>query len=86
MRSKEDAHDYRYFPDPDLMPLVIDAAWIERVKGEMPELPEAMQKRFVEQYGITSYDAGVVTSSKAMAAYFDFVLAKLCSAVSMAGL
>jgi aspartyl-tRNA(Asn)/glutamyl-tRNA(Gln) amidotransferase subunit B len=76
MRSKEDAHDYRYFPDPDLMPLVIDAAWVERVKGEMPELPAGMQKRFVEQYGVTPYDAGVLTSSKAMAAYFEAVVAK----------
>jgi aspartyl-tRNA(Asn)/glutamyl-tRNA(Gln) amidotransferase subunit B len=77
MRSKEDAHDYRYFPDPDLMPLVIDAAWIERVKGEMPELPAAMQHRFVEQYGVTPYDAAVLTSSKAMAAYFEAVVAKV---------
>jgi aspartyl-tRNA(Asn)/glutamyl-tRNA(Gln) amidotransferase subunit B len=77
MRSKEDAHDYRYFPDPDLMPLVIDAGWIERVKLEMPELPAAMQERFVQQYGLTPYDAGVLTSSKAMAAYFEAVVAKL---------
>ncbi|MDR3096773.1 MAG: Asp-tRNA(Asn)/Glu-tRNA(Gln) amidotransferase subunit GatB [Paraburkholderia sp.] len=76
MRSKEDAHDYRYFPDPDLMPLVIDAAWIERVKGEMPELPATMQTRFVEQYGVTPYDANVLTSSKAMASYFEAVVAK----------
>ncbi len=76
MRSKEDAHDYRYFPDPDLMPLVIDAAWVERVKGEMPELPAGMQKRFVDQYGVTPYDAGALTSSKAMAAYFEAVVAK----------
>ncbi len=76
MRSKEDAHDYRYFPDPDLMPLVIDAAWIERVKGGLPELPATMQTRFVEQYGVSPYDAGVVTSSKAMAAYFEAVVAK----------
>ncbi|TKC83614.1 Asp-tRNA(Asn)/Glu-tRNA(Gln) amidotransferase subunit GatB [Trinickia terrae] len=82
MRSKEDAHDYRYFPDPDLMPLVIDAAWIERVKGEMPELPAGMQKRFVEQYGLTPYDAGVLTSSKAMAAYFEAVVAKAGTAQS----
>ncbi|WP_244814677.1 Asp-tRNA(Asn)/Glu-tRNA(Gln) amidotransferase subunit GatB [Caballeronia sp. Lep1P3] len=75
MRSKEDAHDYRYFPDPDLMPLVIDASWIERVKGELPELPSDMQKRFVETYGLTPYDAGVLTSSKAMAAYFEAVVA-----------
>ncbi|WP_028227297.1 Asp-tRNA(Asn)/Glu-tRNA(Gln) amidotransferase subunit GatB [Paraburkholderia ferrariae] len=76
MRSKEDAHDYRYFPDPDLMPLVIEAAWVERVKGELPELPAAMQTRFAGQYGMTPYDAGVVTSSKAMAAYFEAVVAK----------
>ncbi|HLX03580.1 MAG TPA: Asp-tRNA(Asn)/Glu-tRNA(Gln) amidotransferase subunit GatB [Trinickia sp.] len=76
MRSKEDAHDYRYFPDPDLMPLVIDAAWVERVRGEMPELPAGMQKRFVEQYGVTPYDAGVLTSSKAMSAYFEAVVEK----------
>jgi aspartyl-tRNA(Asn)/glutamyl-tRNA(Gln) amidotransferase subunit B len=76
MRSKEDAHDYRYFPDPDLMPLVIDSAWIERVRGEMPELPAAMQQRFVEQYGVTPYDAAVLTSSKGMAGYFEAVVAK----------
>ncbi|MGN6807876.1 MAG: Asp-tRNA(Asn)/Glu-tRNA(Gln) amidotransferase subunit GatB [Trinickia sp.] len=77
MRSKEDAHDYRYFPDPDLAPLVIDAGWIERVKLDMPELPAAMQERFVQQYGLTPYDAAVLTSSKAMAAYFEAVVAKL---------
>ncbi|EIF28939.1 glutamyl-tRNA(Gln) and/or aspartyl-tRNA(Asn) amidotransferase, B subunit [Burkholderia sp. Ch1-1] len=77
MRSKEDAHDYRYFPDPDLMPLVIDAAWVERVKSEMPELPEAIQQRFVTQYGLTPYDANVLTSSKAMAAYYEAVVSKL---------
>ncbi|WP_296654811.1 Asp-tRNA(Asn)/Glu-tRNA(Gln) amidotransferase subunit GatB [Paraburkholderia sp.] len=75
MRSKEDAHDYRYFPDPDLMPLVIDAAWIERVKGAMPELPATMQTRFVEQYGVTPYDAGVLTAAKSMAVYFEAVVA-----------
>ncbi|MGF6465179.1 Asp-tRNA(Asn)/Glu-tRNA(Gln) amidotransferase subunit GatB [Paraburkholderia youngii] len=77
MRSKEDAHDYRYFPDPDLMPLVIDAAWVERVKSEMPELPEAIQRRFVSQYGLTPYDANVLTSSKATAAYYEAVVAKV---------
>ncbi len=75
MRSKEDAHDYRYFPDPDLMPLVIDEAWIARVRSELPELPEAMQTRFVEQYGLTPYDAAGLTSSKAMSAYFESVIA-----------
>jgi aspartyl-tRNA(Asn)/glutamyl-tRNA(Gln) amidotransferase subunit B len=77
MRSKEDAHDYRYFPDPDLMPLVIDEAWIARVRSEMPELPEAMQQRFVAQYGLAPYDANVLTSSKAMADYFETVVSKL---------
>jgi aspartyl-tRNA(Asn)/glutamyl-tRNA(Gln) amidotransferase subunit B len=77
MRSKEDAHDYRYFPDPDLMPLVIDEAWIARVRSEMPELPKAMQQRFVAQYGLAPYDANVLTSSKAMADYFETVVSKL---------
>ncbi|WP_175718723.1 Asp-tRNA(Asn)/Glu-tRNA(Gln) amidotransferase subunit GatB [Burkholderia anthina] len=76
MRSKEDAHDYRYFPDPDLMPLVIGQDWVERVQAGMPELPAAMQQRFAEQYGVSAYDAGVLTSSKAMAAYFESVVAK----------
>lgn len=76
MRSKEDAHDYRYFPDPDLMPLVIESSWIERVKGEMPELPAGMQQRFVESYGLTPYDAGVLTASKAMASYFEALVQK----------
>ncbi|MEX3526179.1 MAG: Asp-tRNA(Asn)/Glu-tRNA(Gln) amidotransferase subunit GatB [Burkholderia sp.] len=76
MRSKEDAQDYRYFPDPDLMPVVIDPKWVERVRGEMPELPAAMQQRFAEQYGVTPYAAGVLTASKAMAAYFEAVVAK----------
>jgi aspartyl-tRNA(Asn)/glutamyl-tRNA(Gln) amidotransferase subunit B len=80
MRSKEDAHDYRYFPDPDLMPLVIESSWVERVRSELPELPAAMQTRFVEQYGLTPYDAGVVTSSKAMAAYYEAVVAKVGAA------
>ncbi|WP_250476141.1 Asp-tRNA(Asn)/Glu-tRNA(Gln) amidotransferase subunit GatB [Caballeronia sp. INML1] len=80
MRSKEDAHDYRYFPDPDLMPLVIESSWIERVKGEMPELPADMHKRFVDTYGLTPYDAGVLTSSKAMASYFEALVQKAGSA------
>ncbi|MBB2927149.1 Asp-tRNA(Asn)/Glu-tRNA(Gln) amidotransferase subunit GatB [Paraburkholderia silvatlantica] len=84
MRSKEDAHDYRYFPDPDLMPLVIDATWVERVKGELPELPATMQTRFVEQYGVTPYDANVLTSSKAMAAFFEAVVAKAGAAQAKA--
>lgn len=78
MRSKEDAHDYRYFPDPDLMPLVIDTAWIEQVRSTLPELPAAMQTRLIEQYGLTHYDADVLTSSKALAAYYEAVVAQIC--------
>jgi aspartyl-tRNA(Asn)/glutamyl-tRNA(Gln) amidotransferase subunit B len=74
MRSKEDAQDYRYFPDPDLPPLVIAAEWIERVKATMPELPGAMRERFVRDYGLPEYDAAVLTQSKAMAAYFEAVV------------
>ncbi|MBE9609092.1 Asp-tRNA(Asn)/Glu-tRNA(Gln) amidotransferase subunit GatB [Chitinilyticum piscinae] len=75
MRSKEDAHDYRYFPDPDLPPLVIADEWIERVKATLPELPVAMQARFQSQYGIPAYDATTLTSSKEMAAFFEAVVA-----------
>ncbi|WP_157265400.1 Asp-tRNA(Asn)/Glu-tRNA(Gln) amidotransferase subunit GatB [Azohydromonas aeria] len=71
MRSKEDAHDYRYFPDPDLPPLVIEPAWVERVKAEMPELPQAMADRFQQQDGLPPYDAGMVTQSLAFAAYYE---------------
>jgi len=76
MRSKEDAHDYRYFPDPDLAPLAIGVDWIERVRSELPELPAAMQVRFVEQYALSAYDAATLTTSKGIAAYFEAVLAK----------
>ncbi|HCY61283.1 MAG TPA: Asp-tRNA(Asn)/Glu-tRNA(Gln) amidotransferase GatCAB subunit B [Oxalobacteraceae bacterium] len=76
MRSKEDAQDYRYFPDPDLPPLVIAQDWIERVKAAMPELPGAMRERFVKDYALPEYDAAVLTQSKAMAAYLEAVVAK----------
>jgi aspartyl-tRNA(Asn)/glutamyl-tRNA(Gln) amidotransferase subunit B len=71
MRSKEEAHDYRYFPEPDLPPLLVDAARIERVRSSMPELPEARSRRFVSEYGIPAYDAGVLTQSAALADYFE---------------
>ena len=71
MRSKEDAHDYRYFPDPDLPPLVIAPQWVERVRGEMPELPSVMAARFQREYGLPAYDALMVTQSQAFAAYFE---------------
>ncbi|CAM8662474.1 GatB Asp-tRNAAsn/Glu-tRNAGln amidotransferase B subunit (PET112 homolog) [Oxalobacteraceae bacterium] len=73
MRSKEDAMDYRYFPDPDLPPLMIAQEWIDRVKASLPELPGAMRERFVKDYGLSEYDAMVLTQSKAMAAYFEAV-------------
>jgi aspartyl-tRNA(Asn)/glutamyl-tRNA(Gln) amidotransferase subunit B len=71
MRSKEEAHDYRYFPEPDLPPLVIDEPRIERVRADMPELPEARSRRLAAEYGIPAYDAGVLTQSAALADYFE---------------
>jgi aspartyl-tRNA(Asn)/glutamyl-tRNA(Gln) amidotransferase subunit B len=75
MRSKEEAHDYRYFPEPDLPPLVVDDARIAAVRGTMPELPEARRQRFVAAYGLPVYDAGVLTSSAGLADYFEKVAA-----------
>ncbi|GHC77788.1 aspartyl/glutamyl-tRNA(Asn/Gln) amidotransferase subunit B [Pseudorhodoferax aquiterrae] len=71
MRTKEDAADYRYFPDPDLPPLVIAPEWVDQVRGEMPELPRAMAQRFVADYGLPAYDATQLTASKSTAAYFE---------------
>ncbi len=71
MRSKEKAHDYRYFPEPDLLPVHVSPAWREAVKTALPELPEAKRRRFVSNYGISPYDAGVLTSSQALANYFE---------------
>ena len=70
-RSKEDAHDYRYFPEPDLPPLVIDESWLERVRAELPELPREKRQRFIVDYGLTKYDANVLTAEKAIAEYFE---------------
>jgi aspartyl-tRNA(Asn)/glutamyl-tRNA(Gln) amidotransferase subunit B len=70
MRSKEDAHDYRYFPDPDLLPLEIGVGWIAEVKSGLPELPQAMQARFQAEYGLSAYDAAILTASRAMADYY----------------
>ena len=71
MRSKEEAHDYRYFPDPDLLPLAVSDEWIARVRGEMPELPQAKRERFVAQYALTPYDATALTASRETADYFE---------------
>ena len=76
MRSKEDAQDYRYFPDPDLPPLVIAQDWIDRVQADMPELPATMRERFIRDYGLPEYDALILTSSQAMATYYEAVVAK----------
>jgi aspartyl-tRNA(Asn)/glutamyl-tRNA(Gln) amidotransferase subunit B len=84
MRSKEDAHDYRYFPDPDLPPLVIDAAWIETVQAALPELPQAMRARLQQQLGLSAYDAATLTASRETARYFEQVLQNCSDAAVMA--
>ena len=71
MRSKEEAHDYRYFPEPDLVPLRIDQEWIERVRHDLPELPDARRRRFVTHYSLPDYDADVLTASRALADYYE---------------
>jgi aspartyl-tRNA(Asn)/glutamyl-tRNA(Gln) amidotransferase subunit B len=73
MRSKEDAHDYRYFPDPDLLPLVLDEAWIAKLKAGLPELPDAKRARFVRDYGLPAYDAGVLVAEQATADFYEAV-------------
>jgi len=75
MRSKEEAHDYRYFPDPDLLPLVVDDAWIRRVAETMPELPARKRARFIADFGVTPYMADVLTLEAAIAKYFEETLA-----------
>ena len=86
MRSKEDAHDYRYFPDPDLLPLAISPAWIDEIKATLPELPAAMKTRFAADFGLSAYDATTLTASREVAAYFIAMIdaagqsnAKLCA-------
>lgn len=88
MRSKEDAHDYRYFPDPDLVPLIVDDAWIQKCRARLPELAEQKAARFVREHGISEYDANVLTSDKALADYFEAAVAahpqakKICNWIS----
>ncbi|MDX5363037.1 MAG: Asp-tRNA(Asn)/Glu-tRNA(Gln) amidotransferase subunit GatB [Pseudazoarcus pumilus] len=74
MRTKEDAHDYRYFPDPDLLPLLISQQWMDEVGAAMPELPEAMKARFISEFGLSAYDAATLTASREVAAYFQAVV------------
>ena len=73
MRSKEDAHDYRYFPDPDLLPLILEQSWIDALRASLPELPDAKQARFRTEYGLTPYDAAVLVAEKATADFFETV-------------
>jgi len=82
MRSKEEAHDYRYFPDPDLVPVMVDEAWVSQIRLGMPELPQAKRERFVNEYQIPAYDAGVLTADKALAEYYEEVV-KLCGKPKM---
>jgi aspartyl-tRNA(Asn)/glutamyl-tRNA(Gln) amidotransferase subunit B len=73
MRSKEDAHDYRYFPDPDLLPLVLEKDWVDELREHLPELPDAKKARFISEYGLSAYDAGVLVAEQAIADYFETV-------------
>ena len=73
MRSKEDAHDYRYFPDPDLLPLVLEPAWVEELRVKLPELPDAKRARFISAYGLPAYDAGVLVAEQIVADFFETV-------------
>ena len=74
MRSKEEAHDYRYFPDPDLLPIVLDPAWVEAMKAALPELPDARKSRFAEAFGLSAYDAGVLVAEKETADFYEAVI------------
>ena len=74
MRSKEEAHDYRYFPDPDLLPLVLDPDWVAEIKAGLPELPDQKKARFTDAYGLSAYDAGVLVAERETAAYYETVL------------
>ena len=99
MRSKEEAHDYRYFPDPDLLPLTLDAAWVEALRAGLPELPDARKARFMAEHGLSAYDAGVLVAARAIADLFDaaaagrdakrvanFIMGPLFGALNRAGI
>jgi len=80
MRSKEEAHDYRYFPEPDLMPIVIDEKWKQEIRENLPELPEARKKRYISEYGLPKYDASILTGSKVLADFFEEAVKKTSNA------
>ena len=91
-RSKEEANDYRYFPDPDLVPVVLDDQWFDAIKDQLPELPLQKESRFIEQFGLTPYDAGVLTADRDMAEYFESTIQqggdpkKICNFLTQTGL
>ena len=85
MRSKEFAHDYRYFPDPDLLPVHVDVAWLGEIERAMPELPGARRERFVRDYALSAYDSGVLTAARELAGYFEGVVAAGAPAKAAAG-
>jgi aspartyl-tRNA(Asn)/glutamyl-tRNA(Gln) amidotransferase subunit B len=76
MRSKEEAHDYRYLPEPDLVPIIVDPKWVDELRTSLPELPDARKQRFVKELGLSEYDAGIITGNRALADYFDEVVIK----------
>jgi aspartyl-tRNA(Asn)/glutamyl-tRNA(Gln) amidotransferase subunit B len=84
MRSKEEANDYRYFPDPDLLPVVVDAARVEAIRAELPELPDAKCRRFIADYGLSAYDADILTSTRALGDYYDELVSKTRGAPKLA--
>jgi aspartyl-tRNA(Asn)/glutamyl-tRNA(Gln) amidotransferase subunit B len=73
MRNKEEAHDYRYFPDPDLLPLELEQAWVDKIAADLPELPDARKARYVRDFGVTEYDASVLVADRANAAFYEAV-------------
>lgn len=84
MRSKEEAHDYRYFPDPDLVPVMVEPDWVEEIRQSLPEMPDARRKRYISEWGLPEYDAEVITASKAMADFFEATLEEYHDAKAVA--
>jgi aspartyl-tRNA(Asn)/glutamyl-tRNA(Gln) amidotransferase subunit B len=84
MRSKEEAHDYRYFPEPDLVPLQLDEAWLEEIRSQMPEMPEAKRRRYIEQLGLSAYEAGVLVDNRELMQFFEATLGAGCDAKAAA--
>ncbi len=83
MRSKEEAHDYRYFPDPDLLPLVLDPDWVEEIRRSLPELPDAKKKRFEKEFGLSPYNASVLVAEREKAIYFETLVSEVSKIVSL---